>query len=117
MLQIFFFRTKISSFIVVSHNLEKSSLKRQNDINRLATWAKDNNYKFIGLTSSKGSTLENFKSAAHPDYEFYFGDEITLKTIIRSNPGLLLLKKGTILAKWANSDIPIGGKDTESDHS
>jgi uncharacterized membrane protein YphA (DoxX/SURF4 family) len=102
----FFLQDQNFVFIVVSHNLEKSSLRKQNNLNRLAAWAKDNNYKFIGLTASKGSTLENFKSKAHPEYDFYFGDEITLKTIIRSNPGLLLLKNGTILGKWANSDIP-----------
>lgn len=102
----FFLQDQNFVFIVVSHNLEKSSLRKQNNLNSLAAWAKENNYKFIGLTASKGSTLENFKSKAHPGYDFYFGDEITLKTIIRSNPGLLLLKNGTILGKWANSDIP-----------
>ena len=61
---------------------------------------------FICLTSSTGTTLENFKQQHHPPYDFLFGDEITLKTIIRSNPGLLLTQKGTILAKWHYNDIP-----------
>jgi hypothetical protein len=102
----FFLQDTSYVFILISHNLDQSSLKKQADINKLATWAKDQGYKFIGLTSSKGKSLEDFRQKAHPTYDFYFGDEITLKTIIRSNPGLILLKKGTILAKWHNNDIP-----------
>jgi hypothetical protein len=43
---------------------------------------------------------------ANPTYEFLFGDEVTLKTIIRSNPGLLYLRSGTIIGKWHYNDIP-----------
>ena len=102
----FFLQDTSYVFILISHDLDKCSLKRQSDINNLAIWAKDQGYKFICLTSSKGAPLENHKAKVNPTYDFYFGDEITLKTIIRSNPGLLMLKKGTILAKWHNNDIP-----------
>jgi hypothetical protein len=93
-------------FIVVAYDLSKSSTKNQKMLNALSNWSKDQGYKFICLTSSTGSVLDKFKDKANPNYDFYFGDEITLKTIIRSNPGLLLLKKGTILAKWHFNDIP-----------
>ena len=39
-------------------------------------------------------------------YEFLAGDEIMLKTIVRSNPGFMLLKSGTIIGKWAYRDFP-----------
>ena len=39
-------------------------------------------------------------------YPFYFTDETTLKTIIRSNPGMLWLKEGTIVGKWHHNDFP-----------
>ena len=39
-------------------------------------------------------------------YMFFSTDEITLKTIVRSNPGLILIKKGKILGKWHNRNIP-----------
>jgi len=102
----FFLQDDNYLFIAVAYDLSKSSLKNQKTLNDLAVWAKSQGYKFISLTSSTGNTLNTFKSKAHPTYDFFFGDEITLKTIIRSNPGLLLLKKGTILAKWHFNDFP-----------
>ncbi len=102
----FFLQDDNYLFVVVAYDLSKSSMKNQNTLNDLSTWAKEQGYKFICLTSSTGSVLDSFKERAKPTYDFYFGDEITLKTIIRSNPGLLLLKKGTILAKWHFNDIP-----------
>ena len=102
----FFFDDPKFTFILVAYNLEKSSSKKQQQINELANKAKNAGMNFICLTSSTGTTLENFKQQHHPPYDFLFGDEITLKTIIRSNPGLLLTQKGTILAKWHYNDIP-----------
>ena len=40
------------------------------------------------------------------EYKFYRGEDVTLKTIVRSNPGLLLLKDGVILKKWSDNDLP-----------
>ena len=40
------------------------------------------------------------------DYRFCFTDETTLKTMIRSNPGLMLIKGGTIYAKWHHKQLP-----------
>lgn len=102
----FFLQDDNYLFIAVAYDLSKSSLKNQKRLNDLYSWAKNQGFKFICLTSSTGSILNNFKDKVKPNYDFYFGDEITLKTIIRSNPGLLLLKKGTILAKWHYNDFP-----------
>jgi len=102
----FFFADDKPIFFLVAANLTKSSLKKQGQINGLAVWARSAGYKFICLTSTTGQRLEDFKNLAHPAYEFLFGDEVTLKTIVRGNPGLLYLRSGTILGKWHYNDIP-----------
>lgn len=94
------------SFMLVTYNLEKSSIKNQEKINNLADWALSEGYNFICLTSSSENQQIEFKSTTGAPYEFLLADEITLKTIIRSNPGLILLKSGTIMGKWHHNNIP-----------
>ena len=94
------------TFFVITYDLEKSSYTNQNQLNALANWAKQKDYRFIGLTSTSGDALRKYQLEQHPLYDILFTDQTTLKTIIRSNPGLILLKKGTIIGKWAQTDFP-----------
>ncbi|MCX6239018.1 MAG: DoxX family protein [Bacteroidia bacterium] len=94
------------TFFVVAYDLEKSSHKKQKELNSLADWAKREGYHFIGLTSTTGEALHKYQVRQLPAYEIMFTDQTTLKTIIRSNPGLLLLKKGIIIGKWHYNDFP-----------
>ncbi len=93
-------------FILVAYDLEKSNRKSQDKINRLATWASGKEISFICLTSSLQEEINVFIEETGAPYEFFSCDEVTLKTIIRSNPGLLVLEEGTILGKWHFNDIP-----------
>jgi uncharacterized membrane protein YphA (DoxX/SURF4 family) len=93
-------------FILVTYDLTKTNLKRQADINILAEMAKAAGHKFICLTGNSNDIIKEFKQKHNIKYDFYITDPITLKTVIRANPGLLLLHKGTILAKWHYNDIP-----------
>jgi len=102
----FFFSDDKPTFFLIAPNLSKSSRKKQEELNQLAGWARVSGHKFVCLTSTTGQRLTDFKMLANPTYEFLFGDEVTLKTIIRSNPGLLYLRNGTILGKWHYNDIP-----------
>lgn len=102
----FFLQDTSFTFMVISYDLQKSFHKKQNHLNELAKWAKDKGFHFIGLTSTSGSALEQYKREQHPAYEILFTDQITLKTIIRSNPGLILLRKGSIVGKWHYNDFP-----------
>ena len=40
------------------------------------------------------------------EYPFCNTDDITLKTVIRSNPGLLLLHDGVVIRKWSHNALP-----------
>ncbi|MFA7489706.1 MAG: BT_3928 family protein [Mariniphaga sp.] len=93
-------------FILVAYDLGKSNPKAQDDINALANWALDQQMSFICLTATLPKESAGFGEKNHTPYEFFITDEITLKTIIRSNPGLIVLKNGTIVAKYHYNDIP-----------
>ncbi len=93
-------------FILVAYDLKKSKTKYQSKINTLYNQAVTDNNKFICLTSVSANEIDQFKTTNKATYDFYLTDPITLKTIIRANPGLIIIHAGTILAKWHSNDIP-----------
>lgn len=102
----FFLYDKNYVFMLVAYDLSKTSTKSQDKINTLADWAQENGMSFICLTASLPDEAQAFAEETGAPYEFFNTDEITLKTIIRSNPGLVVIKDGTILGKWHYNDIP-----------
>ncbi|MBI5218343.1 MAG: DoxX family protein [Bacteroidia bacterium] len=94
------------TFLLISYNIEKASRKHQKEVNDIAAWSQANNIGFKCLTSSTPKQLDLFKKETGATYEFFTTDEVTLKTIIRSNPGLLLFKKGTVMGIWHHNDLP-----------
>lgn len=92
--------------MLVAYDLEKSSTRSQEKINALANWALEQEMQFICLTATLQTGSEAFREKYNAPYEFFISDEITLKTIIRSNPGLVVIKGGTIVAKYHYNDIP-----------
>ncbi len=93
-------------FVLVAYDLKKSKTKHQPKINELYKVAIKDNHKFLCLTSVNSTEIVEFKNKWQVKYDYFVTDPITLKTIIRANPGLVLLHKGTILAKWHSNDIP-----------
>jgi uncharacterized membrane protein YphA (DoxX/SURF4 family) len=87
-------------YLLVISNFKKANLKHFDEINRIAEAAVSKGYGFYGLTSSVPEEHEVFKEKVRASYPIYMMDETVLKTMIRSNPGLILIKKGTILGKW-----------------
>jgi hypothetical protein len=94
------------SFLLISYDLNKANTENQEKINKLADYARHYHHQFYCMTASPEMTINEFIKKNNVNYEFFNTDEITLKTIIRSNPGLVLLNRGTIIAKWHNNDIP-----------
>lgn len=94
------------TILAVAYNLNQSDTQYQPAINRLAEYAREKGIRFYGLTSSSERDIEAYKKLNHVPYEFCTADEIQLKTMIRSNPGMIILREGTILDKWAGKDVP-----------
>ena len=96
------------SFILVCYDLKKTeddeSLHAK--INDLYTLAQKDNKKIIALTASSAEEIEAFKKAHGAQYEFASVDAVVLKTMIRSNPGLILIKDGTVIMNWHHNNFP-----------
>jgi hypothetical protein len=92
------------TFVMISYNLNKANYR--NRFNKIADDAQKTGMNFIGLTASTPREIEDFIEKEKPPFDFYFCDDITLKTIVRANPGLILLREGTIMGKWHRNDIP-----------
>ena len=94
------------TFLLVSPMLEVAQDRNFGDIESIYEYAKENGYAFYGLTASTDKGIKHWRDITGAEYPFYVTDGTTLKTMIRSNPGLLLLYKGTIINKWNHNDIP-----------
>jgi hypothetical protein len=58
------------------------------------------------ITSSDAYSFDAFRHEHQLAIPYFFGDATLLKTMIRSNPGLILLKDGTVIEKWHHNDVP-----------
>lgn len=94
------------NFILIAHRISKADDSNIDLINEIYDYSRDNSYNFICLTSSPKEDIEEWRDKTGAEYPFYLSDDITLKTIIRSNPGLLLLKNGVIYNKWDYHSLP-----------
>lgn len=93
-------------FMFVFYDITKAEVGTIEKINTfVAAAGNDANYS-IGLTASLYADIEKFKHENQLALDFYGCDAITLKTIVRANPGVVLMKKGTILGKWNANDLP-----------
>ncbi len=95
------------SLFMISHDLagaDKEALSHAGEWSQLEVFASD--FSFYAVTSSTSAEVESISSDLGLGYPFLAGDEIMLKTIVRSNPGFMLVKNGTILGKWAFRDFP-----------
>ncbi len=93
------------TFLLVSPRIEEADDSHIDLINALYEYCHANGYHFYALTSSPDDEIEDWRDKTGAEYPFCQVDNIILKTIIRSNPGLLLLKHGTILNKWSNNGL------------
>lgn len=85
--------------VVVAYSLSNTELEGYDNIRAITNQAIKKGYKVIGMSASSKEETEVLKEKYELNFDFYFCDETTLKTIVRSNPGVLELQKGTIMQK------------------
>ena len=94
------------TFLLISPHLETADDSNFGDIDRLYEYAQSYDIPFYCLTASTAKAIKRWIDLTGAEYPFCITDEAVLKTIIRSNPGLLLLKDGTIINKWSHNNLP-----------
>ncbi len=100
------------TFLLISPNLAVADDSNFGRIDRIYEYAQEHDIPFYCLTASGTDDIARWQDMTGAEYDFCNTDETTLKTIIRSNPGLLLLKAGTIVNKWSHNALP-NATDTE----
>lgn len=102
----FFLYDEAYTIMMISYDLEKADTGKNEEIRNLIEFANEQSINFIVLTSSLKKESDRFAEKHSLNIDFFNADEITLKTIVRSNPGFIMLKNGTIVDKWHYNDIP-----------
>ncbi len=91
--------------MIVAYDLRKTEHSAYPELKELAEEAASLGYRVIATSASNDEWTAVFDKKYNLGIPFYFTDETTLKTIVRSNPGVLVLKKGTILEKVHYNDL------------
>ena len=94
------------TFLLVSPRLAVADDSNFGDIDQIYEYAEENGADFYCVTASANNEIERWRDLTGAEYQFCNADETTLKTMIRSNPGLMLLKDGTIIGKWSHNALP-----------
>lgn len=100
-----YYLNKENLVLVISYSLENIEKGGALKLKTLQDRAKANGYEIIGLTASGQDAKDRINNAYNIDFEWFLCDEKALKTVVRSNPGVLVLDKGTIKQKVHWNDI------------
>lgn len=94
------------TFLLVSPHLENASETNLDLIDDVFDYCGHWGYNMIGVTASGNDVIRQWTENAGAEIKFVACDDIPLQTMVRSNPGLVLLKDGVIINKWSHSRIP-----------
>ena len=94
------------TFLLIAPHLEQADDSQLDRINEVHEYAQDYDYPFYCLTASGKQGIQQWRDRTGAEYPFCQTDDIVLKTMIRSNPGLMLLKDGKVIRKWSHNRLP-----------
>jgi len=96
-----------NNLIIVAYDLRATDGEAINRLNALAINLDDQfKTRTILLTSNSAQFADAFSKEHNLKMEIFYADEVPLKSMVRANPGILLLKNGTIINKWHYHSIP-----------
>tara|TARA_R110002073_G_scaffold145532_3_gene297673 strand:- start:3187 stop:4155 length:969 start_codon:yes stop_codon:yes gene_type:complete len=90
--------------LIIVYNIDKSDKDGFETIKKKADEAVKNGYNVYGVSASFEDDLILIQNKHNLPFDFLFCDETTLKTMIRANPGIMTLSKGTVTGKWNWND-------------
>lgn len=93
-------------FLLIAPYLEQADDGGMDRIDALYDYCEDYGYPFYCLTSSGETAIFRWQEMTGAEYPFFHTDDVVLKTMIRANPGLMLLHGSTVVNKWPNTDLP-----------
>ena len=94
------------TFLLISPFLEHADDTNFGAIDQIYEYAKRHNVPMMCLTASGDAAISRWQDLTGAEYPFYITDGTTLKTMIRSNPGLMLIKDGVVINKWSHNALP-----------
>lgn len=92
--------------LLISYKMEMGDDEAYSRINKLAEEARGAGIRVLGLSASLPGIIQDKKESLNIDFPIATMDETVLKTIVRSNPGLVLLREGRVAGKWHHLDTP-----------
>ncbi|MDO4707727.1 MAG: DoxX family protein [Porphyromonadaceae bacterium] len=96
----------IGTILLLSISWVKADQRRLSEINELYRYAKHKGYNFYGVSASTPEEEAEWRYQTGADYPILFADASTIKTMVRANPALILLKKGVIKDKISVAMLP-----------
>lgn len=95
------------SLVIVAYDLKNTNLRAIGNLNAIAVTATEQyNIRSVLLTSNSASDAEVFIKKNNLFAEVFYADAVPLKSMVRANPGVLLLKNGVIVNKWHYHNMP-----------
>lgn len=91
--------------MVIAYDMTKTNENVYSQVKKVTDAALKKGYKVIGMSASTNQQASKLIKDHTLNFDFYFTDETTLKTIVRSNPGVLVLENGTIKQKVHYNDL------------
>ena len=95
------------NLVIVAYDLDKTNLNAIGVLNAIAMNAAENyNIRTVLLTSASAAGAEQFSKENKLIMEVFYADAVPLKSMVRANPGVILLKNGTVINKWHFHSMP-----------